>query len=271
MQATIQLSEEQIRQYHDQGFLSLPALTTPEEIELMREAYDRIFAERAGRERGDQFDLAGSDEEGKQAALPQILSPSKYAPELANLQAWVNAKAIASQLLGGEAIYSGDHAILKPAGHGAPTPWHQDEAYWDPMLEYQSMSFWMPLQEANEANGCMQFVPGSHKLEVLEHHSINHDPRVHGLETDGVDETQAVACPLPPGGCTIHDSRTLHYAGPNRSDVPRRAYIMVFGLEPSERKTPRSFPWNDKKKTARDARAREAGDPKVPGASSADD
>ncbi|MBV9467994.1 MAG: hypothetical protein JOZ57_01965, partial [Abitibacteriaceae bacterium] len=66
-QPTVTLTQDQIEFFHTNGFLAVPAISTPEEIALMREAYDRIFAERAGREEGNQFDLAGTDEEGREA------------------------------------------------------------------------------------------------------------------------------------------------------------------------------------------------------------
>ncbi len=267
MQPTIELTAAQIAFYRENGYLTLPRLTDPQEIQSTRAIYDRLFASRAGRAEGQQFDLGGTDEEGKTAVLPQILHPPKYAPELNDALFRANALAVARQLLGPSAQSNGDHAILKPAFHGADTPWHQDEAYWNPELDYQSLSIWMPLQPATIANGCMHFVPASQRLEVLPHHSIGHDPRVHGLEVDQADVSAAVACPIPAGGCTIHDSRTLHYAGPNRTDQPRRAYIMVFGTPPQPRQTPRRFPWEEAKRTARMRRVAQvaAGSTTAPG------
>jgi ectoine hydroxylase-related dioxygenase (phytanoyl-CoA dioxygenase family) len=252
---TIALTRDQIEFYQREGYLALDALTTQEEVAWLRDIYDRLFAERAGREVGDQFDLAGADADDDEAALPQILGPSKYAPELLHGLFRANAFAIAKQLLGPEAQPQGEHAILKPARHGVATPWHQDEAYWNPALEYNALSIWIPLQPATLANGCMQFVPGSHKQEVLPHHPINNDPRIHGLEADAAYTNNALACPLPPGGATIHTNRTLHYAGPNQSDEPRRAYILMFGVPPSPRSEPRDFYWNAIKTTARQQRA----------------
>ena len=98
-------------------------------------------------------------------------------------------------------------------------------------------------------------MPGSHNHEVLPHHSINDDPRIHGLEVDATSTNNAVACPLPPGGATVHTNRTLHYAGPNQTDEPRRAYILLFGVAPVPRSEPRDFPWNTIKATARQQRA----------------
>lgn len=265
-EANVVLTEEQIDFFWENGFLAVEQISSPAEIETMRAAYDKIFQERAGREEGNQFDLAGTDEDGKEEALPQILNPAKYAPEFNGTLAEANARAICRQLFARvgnpqDVIGGVAHAIFKPAKSGATTPWHQDEAYWSPLYDYQSLSVWMPLQPATLENGCMQFIPGTHQWEVHPHHSINHDPRVHGLEIDEdvpVDYSTAVACPLPAGGCTLHLSRTMHYTGPNPSDIPRRALIMGFQLPAKEREDNRSFPWNDAKTTARQERAAKA-------------
>lgn len=257
---SITLTPEQIAFFHENGFIALPPITDEIELAWMRESYDRIFTERAGRDEGNQFDLGGADEEGKEATLPQILSPAKYAPELNEGKYLDVAQAIVRQLLGEEATGGVAHAIFKPAGAGAATPWHQDEAYWNPDLEYRNVSVWMPLQEATIENGCLWFMPGSHTWDIQPHQSIGGDTRVHGLEMlDAETKTQsAVACPLQPGGITIHLNRTAHYAGPNTSGVPRRALILGYGLPSTPRMEPRRFPWNEAKTTARDARSREA-------------
>jgi ectoine hydroxylase-related dioxygenase (phytanoyl-CoA dioxygenase family) len=258
MEPTVSLTQRQVDSYHANGFLALDVITTPEEVAWMRGIYDRLFASRAGRDEGNQFDLGGSDEEGKTAVLPQILQPSKYAPELKEGLFRVNALHVAKQLLGPDAIAMGEHAIFKPPRYGAETPWHQDEAYWGEQMQYNSFSMWIPLQEATLENGCMQFIPGSHRSDVVPHHSIGHDVRVHGLEMDEPpDPSKSVACPIPAGGCTIHHNRTMHYAGPNRSDIPRRALIIGFGLKPvAHPGPPRNFYWNKMKQTAREERAR---------------
>jgi ectoine hydroxylase-related dioxygenase (phytanoyl-CoA dioxygenase family) len=54
---------------------------------------------------------------------------------------------------------------------------------------------------------------------------------------------EAVACPLAPGGATVHAARTLHHTGPNTTDEPRRALILAFRAPPTLRGDDRSFPW----------------------------
>ena len=82
MHPPLDLTDDQVAFYRNNGYLALPSLMPANEVARVRAVYDRLFAERTGREIGDQFDLAGTDEEGKEARLPQILGPSRFAPEL---------------------------------------------------------------------------------------------------------------------------------------------------------------------------------------------
>ena len=261
---TLSVSDEQVAAFRRDGYLVIDKLTEPQEVERLRAIYDDLFRRRVGRDEGQQFDLGGTDGDDEEAVLPQILGPRKYAPEIGRGLFLANAQVLARRLLGDAADFSGDHAIFKPARTGAATPWHQDEAYWSPALAYHSLSLWMPLQEASVANGCLWFVPGSHEQPIWPHRPIGGDDRVHGLELDDAaldDERRAlleraVPAPVPAGGCTVHLNRTLHYAGPNTSDVPRRAYIIGYGL-PTRRLDgrPQLHPWVARQTTARLERA----------------
>eukprot|EP00923_Selenidium_pygospionis_P061017 GHVN01107179.1.p1 GENE.GHVN01107179.1~~GHVN01107179.1.p1 ORF type:complete len:287 (+),score=64.00 GHVN01107179.1:538-1398(+) len=254
------LTQNQIDFFHREGYLSIPAITDSEDVGFCRRAYDRIFTHQAGREVGDQFDLGGTDEgDGTNASIPQILGPHKYAPELLESRLLKNVDRLAKQLMGHDTTTKIGHAIFKPPRTAPPTPWHQDAAYWDPNLIYRSMSVWVPLQEATLENGCMHFVPGSQKLDVVTHRSINNDPRIHGLELSQ-DEmhhvVNPVACPLPAGGATFHSPYTLHYTPANTSLTPRRALVFNCDLRPTERAEKRSYIWEENKRTARSERAK---------------
>lgn len=265
MKSTIDVSQDQVEFFKAQGYLPIDAITTQEEISWMRDVYDELFANRVGREEGMEFDLAGTDEDDAQEALPQILDPLRYAKSFRDTLYVANALAITKQLLGQDAEYHGSHAILKPARYGSTTPWHQDEAYWNPGVIFHSLSVWMPLQEVTPENGCMEFIPGSHHLDVLPHHHVNHDPRIHALEVDDghMDASKAVACPLPAGGATFHYSRTLHYTAPNRSDAPRRALILGFGTPARKLDQPRDFYWQRETDTLAAKKREEAAKRKV--------
>lgn len=223
----------------------------------MRRAYDRIFEEDAGRNEGNAFDLAGANKEGQAATLPQILNPEKYAPELKNTLYRANAAVIVKQLLGDETrVGEGGHAIRKPPSIGAATPLHQDEAYWDEALEYNSLSIWLPLQEATLENGCMHFVPKSHHKGVVPHRSIGEGAAGLVVDEKVTDIGELVPCPIPAGGATIHHSRTFHYAGPNTTEQVRRAYIIGASTAARTRDKARDFYWQEEMKRNRESAAK---------------
>ena len=237
---------------NENGYLALPQITSGEELAKLKEIIAGLFVKKAGLDQGAYFNFAGAEEDPNAPNLPQIVSPHFYASELKKTEFRRNAAEVARQILGPEARFHVDHTLCKPAVDGASTPWHQDEAFRDGNFDYSEVSIWMPLQPVNEVNGCMAFVPGSHKWGILPHRTPNDDSRVHVVECyEGFDLADAVSCPLDAGGCTIHFGRTLHGAGPNRSNAPRYAYVLIFRLPPVPAKNPTTFPWMENKNTAR--------------------
>ena len=240
-----------------QGFLALERITSDADIAFIRDTLERLFADRSGYEEGAFFDFAGAGDEDGIFKLPQLLDPRSFAPALVETEFFRNGLAVAKELLGKDTTFAADHALVKPAMTGGLTPWHQDEAFHDPELHRDAISIWMPLQAVDQVNGCMSFIPGSHLGEVLPHRSMNGDDRIHALECAGsFDVAEAVHCPMPAGGCTIHTSRTLHGAGPNKSERPRFAYVLVFHCPTKPAGSPKDHPWLVGKTTPRMNRRR---------------
>jgi len=212
------LAREDVRRFRHEGFLRLDAFAPPEEVEEVAPIYDRLFLGRTGWAEGNYFDMGEPDEaEGHVYTAPQLLQLSRYAPELKTMRLFQRAHALARQILGPSARLDLDHGIFKPARNSAPTPWHQDEAFWDGRYDHDGLSVWIPLQPVDKDSGCLQFVPGSHRREVIRHQPIGGDGRVHGLEIPNFEPPSATICPLPLGGATVHHARTLHYSTPNTS------------------------------------------------------
>ena len=72
-----------------------------------------------------------------------------------------------SALIGSEVEFWYDQFLAKPPRDGAPTYWHQDEAYWGRNLFDRGITCWMPLQDVDERNGCMHFIDRGHQNGVL--------------------------------------------------------------------------------------------------------
>jgi hypothetical protein len=257
----MELTADALRTYHRQGFLAQTAGLVPaDELDQLRGIYDRLFAERAGRRQGAHFALFGDEARPDRPMVHQILGPEKLAPEMTRTRAWANARAVLTALFGREPEWMSGHAICKPPQSPLATPWHQDEAYWDEKSYHDSISLWIPLQDAPVEAGCMQFIPGSHRADILPHRPTGDDPRAQGLELapGDWDLSNAVACPLQAGGFTAHGGRMLHYTGPNLKDVPRRAWIIGGGVSCPKRHIPASYPWLARMRAARTAAANAA-------------
>jgi hypothetical protein len=252
------VSEEQLVAFRRDGFLLVKGLSSAEEITSLRAPFDRMFSERRGWDAGDLFDMVGLDRPEQGLALPQLVWPSRYEPVLRQTKLAANARSIAEQILGPKLENDLEHAISKPPFCGAATPWHQDDAFHRKGSGVpESISIWMPLQDVTVESGCMQYIRGSNLGPLYPHRSPHNDPRIHGLETVSIpDLTHCVAVPMRAGDAVIHLSRTLHSAGVNTTDQPRRAYVLGYSVRARpNRILMRDHPWNLEKDTAREQRA----------------
>jgi hypothetical protein len=126
-----------------------------------------------------------------------------------------------------------DHAILKLPRGSARTPWHQDAQYVDPrfrgrLVGYPGYHFWIPFQDTTKANGCVEYIAGSHRAGLVRHDSYQRGVSSPGWVAKLSGEQVAVACSVPLGGIAIHTPLTLHGAGTNDSSAPRLAWILKF-------------------------------------------
>lgn len=91
------------------------------------------------------------------------------------------------------------------------------------MPDKRAASAWVALDDATPDNGCMWFVPGSHKEPVPDHRPAAEGSHV--IMADGVEEAHGKPQPLRAGSATLHSGQTLHYTRGNSTAAPRRAFI----------------------------------------------
>jgi hypothetical protein len=237
------LTDQQRASFQENGFLSVPEITTADDLDRIADIYDRAFARKLGWDDGNYFDLVGSSDDVDEFQIPHLQQISHYCPELLTTRYFANAASAAAQLLGGRAKHIFDSAITKPPHSHAETPWHQDAAFITETSYFESLVVWMPLQPVDQTNGCMSFIPGSNRGPILTHQSPNGDNRINGLEAVDVDRSKAITCPLPAGGATFHHFRTLHGAGGNHSASPRRVLTFGFGARRATPTIVGTFDW----------------------------
>ena len=250
----VAFGEADVALFEQRGFVQVERITTDEEIAWLRELYDYLFSGKVATIPGGYFDLVREYDADGEDLLPQILAPEQSFPQLRTTAFWRNGQTLASQLLrqSREDLKGWGHMIRKPARIGEALPWHQDEAYWDPTMSYLAVGCWMPLDAATIESGCMSYIPGSHRGQILPHKHVGDDPNVHGLYTtpDPADIALAVPAPSPAGGAVMHHPRMLHCSGPNVSDHVRRAYANEWQLTPVKAEVAATRPWHTEGKDA---------------------
>jgi len=123
-----------------------------------------------------------------------------------------------------------DHAMIKPPGQKSKeTNWHQDAPYW-PMEPVGALSAWIAVDDVTPANGCLHFVPGSHQYGRLEaiKLGVEGESIVDKMKDQGYDVPEPVTMDMAAGGVTFHHGCTFHYAGPNQTETPRRAFAIIY-------------------------------------------
>lgn len=136
----------------------------------------------------------------------------------------------ASQLLGDRAVrFWHDQLFCKPAHHGSVVAWHQDYSYWTRTIPMQHLTCWVGLDDATTKNGCLNYIPKSHKWNLLDKISLggNMDSLKELLTPDQqVEYDKKVAIEMPKGFGTFHHPLMVHGSYENNSDISRRAMVL---------------------------------------------
>ena len=135
-----------------------------------------------------------------------------------------------AQLIGPDIALWNSSLFAKPARVGTRTPWHQDGEYW-PIRPLATCTVWIALDASTRENGCLRFLPGTHRSRTLaSHHHNDAEGNALALELDAehVDESKAVDVELQPGQVSLHDVYLMHGSEPNTSGRPRRGMTLRF-------------------------------------------
>jgi hypothetical protein len=225
------VSPKDIADFDVNGFLRIPALIPQSDLSNVQQLLDPLFERFDSLPRGYAVDIAAGDQTGA-PRIPEVSRPTTLAPALRDSETFHRCQAVANALLGAPTRYVYDHAIYKAPHNQAATAWHQDAAYSTGGVVPRTAHFWIPLQEATVENGCMWFIPGSHRQGLIPHDQVAKHVKGGVMAASKVDESSAVTCPIPVGGVTIHHPLTLHYTGANNSDHFRRVWVLQFGVVP---------------------------------------
>lgn len=206
------LSDDAVRQYHEEGYYAPIRALSADEAGALRAKLEAHEAEH-GR-------LAG---------------PLRHKSHL--LFTWLDELIrhpgildAVEGVIGPDILCWGTSFFIKEPRNPGFVSWHQDSTYWglDPA---DIVTAWVALSESTTENGAMRVVPGTQKMEQVAHRDTfspdNLLSRGQEIAVD-VDEAKAVTLELAPGEMSLHHVRLVHGSDPNPSDRRRIGFAIRY-------------------------------------------
>ena len=221
------LTTDQIDFFHNSGYLAGIRLLTDNQIAVLREQLSQLVdLKNPGHELFYEFHSNESTDPS--TILFHALGAWRIAPAFHDLL-WHPALLIpAAQLLGGAVRFWHDQLFCKPAHHGGVVAWHQDYSYWTRTQPMAHLSCWIGLDDSTRENGCVHYVPGSHRWSLLPVTGLADDMDAiqSVLTEEQKNQFQPVAIELKAGECSFHHPLMVHGSYENRSEHPRRGAVI---------------------------------------------
>ena len=222
------LSAEQVAFFHEHGYVAGPKLLGDRQIDQLRKELATLTE--LGHPVSEfwyEYNSNESPDPGR--VLFHALGAWRISPAFHDILWNAAFTTPASQLLGGPVRFWHDQLFCKPAMHGGVVAWHQDYSYWTRTKPMAHLTCWIGLDDSTIDNGCIHYVPGSHRWDLLP---------ITGLAGD-MDAIKGVLNPeqwqqfnrhvpveLKAGECVFHHPLTIHGSFENNTPNPRRAVVI---------------------------------------------
>ena len=224
------LSPAAVDEFRLNGFLKVDDVLTPTEVSDLGARADLVAAGEATHIPNSSLQLEPEFRDGTTAVADRVLATRKlFNMAVYDDLLWAHATNpavvdIVADLLGTDDIKMyGDQLFMKSPVTGTAQPWHQDSASWRDIFPMDLVTAWTAIDDATLDNGCLRFVPGTHRWGMLSGQRLSHF--IDDLETE---RWPAVPVPVRAGGISFHHSLTLHTSSKNTSPTRRRAYAIHY-------------------------------------------
>ena len=215
MATTTVLSNQLITDYRDNGFVRIPQVLTPEEVDRYRDrAAGYLEAHRADRLQQD-------------AIFSQLVNVWQHDPVLRELTLHAGIATVAEQLAGFPLRLWHDQMLVKEPNSNAATHFHQDRPYWPHANDRLPLSAWIALVDVPPERGCMTFLPGTQTHTDLQPQDLSNEEDLFTMAPD-LRYSPRVTVPLRAGDCTFHSGYTGHMALPNTTSQARFAHVNIY-------------------------------------------
>lgn len=206
------LTEEQKEAYWNDGYLFPINVANALQSNNWRNSLEKI--EQDWLDNGLKLPLNTYKRVNAQVVMPLACEIGLHAPILDAVEG----------ILGPDVMLYSVEFLTKEAHTKHVVTMHQDLAYWGMGDMDNILTAWLALSPATTASGCMDFVCGSHRNEILAHEDSfdEHNLLSRGQEIKvDVADSDKVSVELNPGNISLHHGLTIHGSGPNKSDDRR--------------------------------------------------
>ncbi|WP_299615649.1 phytanoyl-CoA dioxygenase family protein [Pelagibius sp.] len=218
------LSEDQVRQYRERGYLVLERRIPEAALEGLRAEIGRFIEEaRSLTASDDRIDLEDSHRPDR-PRVRRIKSPFQNSGVFEALARSEAILAPVRDLLGADLRLHGSKLNMKAAGYGAAVEWHQDWAFY-PHTNDDVLAVGVMLDDMAPENGPLMVMPGTHLGPVFDHHAGGVFAGAVDLAAANLDPEDTVMLTGPAGSISLHHVRTMHGSAVNRSERDRRLLL----------------------------------------------
>jgi ectoine hydroxylase-related dioxygenase (phytanoyl-CoA dioxygenase family) len=227
------ISEEQIDYYQTNGFIVIEDFLSPQELEYWRETVMEAVTERGGKKMPGKDTKIGEDDGINEDAeyfgkvFDQLLNLWQTNDKVKELMIDEHIGEMAAKLSGSDGIRIWHDQALFKRPWANPTAWHLDTPFWS-FSDRKALSIWIALDDATLENGCLYFIPGSHKITSFENSAIGKNMDAIFQVYPELAKTQPYVAKMKAGTCSFHNGLTVHGAGANMTPGFRRAMTCAY-------------------------------------------
>ena len=222
-------NQEQIDFFQTNGYLLGPRVLSDEQIKELKNRIQGILDGSVSFPQLYKGETVDRSKAKGQLPSVKIVNLHRHDTTFAKILDNIDVSCLAHDLMDGPVRLWEDQMIYKPAyDEKTALAWHQDYTYWSHVSPADLATCWIALDDATVANGCMYVVPGSHRWDVkYSRDDIDvADPEWLLNRPDLPNKVTPVACEVPAGHCHFHHCRTFHGSYGNKTDNPRRSYVL---------------------------------------------
>jgi phytanoyl-CoA hydroxylase len=227
------IAQEQIQFFDTNGFVVIDDFLSANELDHWGKAVDTAVEERAGIKipgkniKTGEADGINEDADFYAKVFDQLLNLWQTNEAMKQLMIDERIGKMASQLSRSDGIRIWHDQALIKRPWANPTAWHLDTPFWS-FSDRRAISIWIALDNATLENGCLFFMPGSHKITGFQKINI-------GRNMDGIFDfypelknSKTVAAPMKAGSCSFHNGLVVHGANANMTNGFRRAMTCAY-------------------------------------------